>query len=117
MVKFIIEVDEEFISQKADINTISNDIKEHFVNGSAKDSVLKLLMCMPYSTIEDEIKEGRKEFIVNSSYGDTNDNKGQFESVVEHIVLIAATDLLRKRNKENKENKEAESTNDTKASE
>ena len=99
MIKFIIEVDEEFISSNADMNK-----RAELTETGAKDSIIKLLMFMPYSTINDEIKEGKTEFTISPNCEDNDEYKQRYESIVDHTALVVATNLLEERNEAKTEN-------------
>lgn len=86
MIKFIIEVSEEYINEHSDFNKMLKDAK----NQEGQDAVASLAKTVAFSVLSNRIKEeGKKEFLISEN--DTKENELSsvgFDRMMEYIAAV-----------------------------
>ena len=61
MVKFIIEVSEDYINEHADLDKV----KEIAKSSNGKSALVSMLTCLTFSGVKKRVEEGETEFVIS----------------------------------------------------
>lgn len=100
MMKLTIEVSDEYIKERANINAIIEKAKNE--NGNVAKAMLELFAMR---AMESRIEENRKEITITRDDMSGDDELEMFDSV---IVSVASLAIVSEKNKESKDNKNKE---------
>lgn len=83
MIKITFEINEDFISENADVNKVIKRVKD-------KNDVLKCVTdVICFTKLDEQVKKGNTEFVVNKDDLD-NTSKILYDSTISRVCVLAA---------------------------
>ena len=89
MVKFIIEVDEEYLNAKTDASKMASEVDD------ANDLMKAMMDLLVFTCISKKVEEGIKEFTVSNANME-GEKKTLFDNAFRAIAAIAQTEIAQK---------------------